>query len=80
MPDMIVNFPNRHNLFTESDFTLYVLDTYSVHITDSVRKALLAKGYILVAVGGGITEDVQCNDIHVHHLLKKSCYLHKMML
>lgn len=71
MPDMIVNFANRHNLFTESNYTLYILDNYSVHITDRVRKALLAKGYILVVIGGGITEDVQCNDIHVHHLLKK---------
>ena len=46
------------------------MDDYSVHITDEVKKALLAKGYILVVIGGGIT-DVQCNDTHVHHTLKK---------
>ena len=50
---------------------MYILDDYSVHITDEVKKALLAKGYILVVIGGGITEDVQCNDTHVHHTLKK---------
>ena len=50
---------------------MYILDDYSVHITDEVKKALLAKGYILVVIGGGITGDVQCNDTHVHHTLKK---------
>jgi len=42
------------------------LDDYSLHITDEVKKALLAKGYILVVIGGGITGDVQCNDTHIH--------------
>ena len=36
-----------------------------------VRKALLAKGYILDIIGGGITGDVQCNETHVHHFFKK---------
>ena len=70
MPDMITNLPNRHNLFMESNYTLYVLDNYSVHITNEVRKSLMAKGYLLVVISGGITGDVQCNDTHVDHLLK----------
>ena len=71
MFDTITNLPNRRNLLMESNYALYILDDYSVHITNEVRKALLAKGYILAAIGGGITGDVQCNDTHVHHPLKK---------
>lgn len=72
MLSTIANLPNRHNLFSQSNYALYILDDYSVHITDEVKKALLAKGYILVVIGGGITGDVQCNDTHVHHKLKKT--------
>ena len=61
----------RHNLFTESNYALYILDDYSVHVTGKVRTALFAIGYILIVIVGGITGDVQCNDTHVHHLLKK---------
>ena len=57
-------------MFTESN-ALYALGQYSVHITDKIRKVLLAKGYILVVISGRITGNVQCNDTHVHHLLKK---------
>ena len=71
MLDKIANLPNRHNLFAENNYALYILDDYSVHVTGKVRKALLAKGYILIVIVGGITGDVQCNDTHVHHLLKK---------
>ena len=67
----IANLPNRYNMFSQSNYALYILDDYSVHITDEVKKALLAKGYILVVIGGGITGDIQCNDTHVHHALKK---------
>ena len=72
MLDTIVNPPNRYNIFTQSNYAIYTSDDYSVHITDEVRNALLAKGYILVVIGGGITGDVQCNDTHSHHLLKKN--------
>ena len=70
MLDTISNLPNRHNLFTESNYNLYYLNDYSVHFTDEVRKALLAKSYILVVSGGGITGDFQYNDTHVYHLFK----------
>ena len=30
----------------------------------------MARGYILVCLGGGITGDIQVNDTHLHHLLK----------
>mmetsp|Transcript_6581 Transcript_6581/g.9511 ORF Transcript_6581/g.9511 Transcript_6581/m.9511 type:complete len:197 (+) Transcript_6581:266-856(+) len=72
MLSTIENLPNRYNMISESNFALYILDDYSVHITDRVRKALLAKGYILVVIGGCITGDVQCNDTHIHHKLKKA--------
>ena len=64
----ITNLPNRHNLFTESYYGQFVLDDYSVHITDELRKALLA---VVVVIGCGITGDVQCNYFHVQLLSKK---------
>lgn len=67
----IGHLPNRNNPFTSSNFALYILDDYSVHVTDEVRKALLNRGYILVCIGGGITGDVQVNDTHYHHALKR---------
>ena len=72
MLDTIANLPNRYNIFTQSNYAIYILDDYSVHIADEVRNVLLAKGYILVVIGGGITGDVQCNDTHIHLLLKKN--------
>ena len=62
---------NRSSMFTHKDYTIYVLDDYSVHITSEVRQALLTRGYILVCIGGGITGDIQVNDTQVHHMLKK---------
>ena len=67
----IKNLKNRANIFSHRDFALYILDDYSVHVSEEIRKAFLARGYILVCIGGGITSDVQVNDTHVHHLLKK---------
>ena len=55
MLSTIANLPNRYNMFSQSNYALYIFDDYSVHITDEVKKALLAKGYILVVIGGGIT-------------------------
>lgn len=49
---------------------MYILGDYSVYITGKVRK--LAKGYTLLVIGDGTTDDVQCNDSHVHHILKKT--------
>ena len=48
-----------------------IANSQNKHIKDEVRKGLLAKGYILVVIGGGIIWDVECSDTHVHHLLKK---------
>ena len=72
MLSTIENLPNRYNIFSQSNYALYILDDYSAHITEEVKRALLSKGYILVVIGGGITGDVQCNDTHVHHKLKKA--------
>ena len=54
-----------------SNYFLYVLENNSVHITGEVKKALLAKGYILVVISGIINGGIKCNDTNVHHLLKK---------
>ena len=72
MLETIKHLPNRCNVFSQKDYAIYVLDNYSVHVTEEVRKALLARGYILVCIGGGITGDVQVNDTHVHHSLKQA--------
>jgi hypothetical protein len=66
----IDHLTNRHNPFSCRNYALYILDDYSVHITEEVRKAFLARGYILVCIGGGITGDIQVNDTHFHHPLK----------
>ena len=41
---------------------IYMLDDYSSHLGASVRKKMLARGYIPIYFGGGITGDVQVND------------------
>ena len=42
----------------------------STDVTNKVRQALRAKGYIPICISGGITGDIQINDTHVHHKLK----------
>ena len=71
MLQTISHFRNRSNPFSCANFAIYILDDYSVHVTDEVRKAMLARGYILICIGGGVTGDVQVNDTHYHHALKK---------
>ena len=70
MLKMIENLKNRHHMFSHKEYAIYILDDYSVHLQDEIRKKLLAKGYILVIIGGGITGDIQINDTHLHHQLK----------
>ena len=62
---------NRYNIFTAKDFAVYILDDYSVHVTEEVRQDMLTRGYILVVIGGGIAGDIQINDTHLHHPLKQ---------
>ena len=57
-------------MFTQSNYAIYILDNYSVLITDEVRK-----GYILMVIDGGITGDVQCNITHVHYFLKQKYWM-----
>ena len=68
---MIKQLPNRFNMFTEKRYAIYVLDDYSVHLMPEVRQALLKKAYVLIVIGGGITDDIQINDTSCHHNLKK---------
>ena len=35
-----------------------------------IKEALLKRGYILVVIGGRVTDDIQVNDTDVHSLLK----------
>ena len=69
--DIIKQLPNRFNMFTEKEYTIYVLDDYSVHLMPKVRQALLKKWYVLVVIGDGIPGDIQMNDTSCHHNLKK---------
>ena len=67
---MINNLPNRNHPWMKKDYAIYVLDDYAVHLMPEIRKALQARGYILVMIGGGITGDIQINDTHFHGPLK----------
>ena len=62
----INNLPNRFNPFTQKNIAIYVLDDYAVHLMPEVRKALYERGYILVAMDGGITGFIQANDTDLH--------------
>ena len=68
---MIDKLPNRFNMFTEQSFVIYVLDDYSVHLMSEVRQALFKKGYVLLIIGGGITNNIQTNGTNCHRDLKK---------
>ena len=67
----ISNLPDRYNPFTIKNFGIYVLDDYSVHLMPEVKAALLKRGYILVGIGGGVTDHFQINDIDIYSPLKK---------
>ena len=51
----ISNLPNCYNPLTPKDFAIYVLDDYAFHLMPEIRKALYQRGYVLVAMRGGIT-------------------------
>ena len=70
MLGMRKQLPNRFNMFTEKGFAIYVLDDYAVHLIPEVRQELFKRGYILVIIGGGITGDIQINDMHCYRILK----------
>ena len=58
-------------LFQKLLSSTYILDHCSLHVTEEVSQAMLARGYILVGIGGGITGDIQINDTHLYHPLKQ---------
>lgn len=65
MLQTIKNLLNRNrNPFTKKDWEIYVLDNYEI------RKALWDRSYVLVLMGGGITDFIQQNDMHIHQPLK----------
>ena len=55
------------------------MDDYSVHLDPSVKEALKKRGYVLIVLPGGITDDRQVNDTDLHHDLKSS-YRQKSLL
>ena len=71
----VIEFVNRlptiHTNFQPHNRDVFTLDDYSAHLPPSVEKALFAKGYFLIVIGGGITGDVQVNDTDYHNPLKK---------
>ena len=69
--ETIKHLPNCFNIFSHSNFAIYVLDDYAVHLIPEVRKALWNRGYVLLIIGGGITGFVQVtNDTHLDKQLK----------
>ena len=57
-------FPPKRKIFT--------LDDYSAHLDPAIKEPLSKRGYFLVILPGGITEDLQVNDTDLHHPLKAS--------
>ena len=63
----ISNLLNHHHIFyTMKNGCIYAVDDYSVQIMPKVKEALLKRGYIYIRIGGGITGDIQINDIDIH--------------
>lgn len=58
------------NLFTQKNFSIYVLDDYAVHLMPKVRKALYERGYIPIVMGGSITGSIPSNDNDLHRSLE----------
>ena len=71
--ETIKYLPNRFNIFSHSNFAIYVLHNYTVDLMPKVRKTLWDRGYILLIIGRGITGFVQVNDTHLHKQLKNEC-------
>ena len=46
-------------MFTEKGFAVYALDDYSIHVMSEFKQALFKIGYILVIIGGDITDDIR---------------------
>ena len=69
--EFIHRLPTIHTGFTPQARDVFTLDDYSVHLPAEVEKALFAKGYFNVIIGGGITGDIQVNDTDYHQPLKK---------
>ena len=68
--ELVETLPKIPQIFGIGKYRIYLLDDYSAHVHPDVKQALLKKGWILVAFGGGITGDLQVNDTSLHHPLK----------
>ena len=66
----IENNSNRFHIFSAKNYSVFVLDDYSTHLVPQVNAALLKGGYIFVEIGGGITGNVQVNNLDLHSKLK----------
>ena len=51
---------------------IFTLGDYSGHLDPAVKESLTKRGYFLVILPGGITGDLQVNDIDLHNPLKAS--------
>ena len=51
---------------------IFTLDDYSALLDPAAKESLTKRGYFLVILPGGITGDLQVNDIDLHHPLKAS--------
>ena len=48
------------------------MNDYLAHLDPSVKEALKKRGYFLIVLPGGITDDLQVNGTYLHHDLKSS--------
>ena len=50
---------------------ILLLDAYSAHLSDRVRRCAWHKGYVVITHGGGASAVTQTNDIDVHAHAKR---------
>ena len=65
----ISNLPNCHLIFTMTNYCIYALDDYSVHLMPKVKEVLLKRGYVYIGIGG-VTGNIQINDTDIQAPLK----------
>ena len=52
-------------MFTPQNYVIGLLIDYRGHLMSEIDSTLLKRGYIVILIGGGISEDAQLNDTGV---------------
>ena len=80
MLTFIERLPTIPTAFAPQERCIFTLDDYSAHLSPEVEAALNRKGYFFIAIGGGITGDVQVNDTAYHMPLKAAYRCRRWLL